>query len=368
MKKFLHWGQVQQQLREHAIQTGTCYSFYDAVHDLWKAGAFFEAEDVPLVSFEDWNVDDLDELERLLDCTPVKLSDFFHNFQSELPALTAVRLALKLESAPIRIAAYQAMGLHTISSMELFYVARGQAQLRMEGTTRTLPEHSFSILPPNLVRDVTAGPETLLISIALTEQAVEETLYKLLQRDNILSEFFRSGMGGSPSYLIFQLEHPRPVLSALRGILHECYTRGEYSKRIYLSYLEILFAMLLRQSDSDQYRHSSRQQGALPILAVLKYIQDHFKTTTLQEAAEQFHYEPSYLGKQIRLATGRNYTEIIRTLRLEEAKRLLRNTDLSVNEVALSAGFGSRVNFFRCFRAALGTTPGEYRAEKDLIL
>lgn len=367
MQSFVYWGEVQRRLTEHAAQTGTPYSFYDAVRELWESGEVHEAEQIPMVSFEDWDINDLNELERLMDSTPVKLAIFSSDFRKENSPQRAVRQSLKLESAPIRIAAHQSMGLHTISAMELIYVARGQAQLVLESGGRLLPEHSFSIIPPDLSRDIIVEPDALLLSIALTEQTVEGTLYKLLQRENLLTEFFRSGMSGSPGYLMFHPKNRRQILSALRGILHECYTRGEYSKRIYMNYLEIIFAMLLRQNGEVECRqHAGQRQSALPMLTVLKYIQDHFRTTSLQETAEYFHYEPSYLGKQIKQVTGKNYTEIIREMRIEEAKRLLRDTDMSMMEVALAAGFDSRVNFFRSFRTAMGVTPGDYRKESDI--
>jgi len=368
VRKFLYWGQVHQRLIDHAAETGKCFSFYDAVRQLWEEGAASEAEELPAVSFENWNVDDLDELERLLDQTPVKLETFFRDFRAELPAHTAVRQTQKLESAPIRIATYQKMGFHTISSMELLYVARGGVQLALESASCTLQEKSFVILRPELSRDIVAEPGSLLISVALTEQMIEETLYRLLQKEDVLSDFFRSGLGGTSGYLVFQVEHPQQILTVLRGILHECYTKGEYSRQICFSYFEILFAMLLRQSANYEFRRVARQQGTFPVLAALKYIQDNFRTASLQEAAKQFHYEPSYFGKQIKAATGKNYTEIIRSLRIEEAKRLLSETELSMSEVAAKAGFDSRVNFFRSFREALGKTPGEYREENAPII
>ena len=83
------------------------------------------------------------------------------------------------------------------------------------------------------------------------------------------------------------------------------------------------------------------------MLAVLKYLQDNYRTTTLNETAALFHYDPSYLGKQIKAYTGKNYTALIRELRIEMAKRLLRSTDDPMGEIAELAGF-DRLSHFRC--------------------
>lgn len=363
MKKFLYWNEVQQRLNMHAEQTGTCYSFYDGVKELWEDGMFHEAQELPVVSFLEWNVDDLDELERLLDSTPVDLRHFSHHFRSDMNARSVVKYALKLESSPIRIARNQAMGLHTLNAFELLYVVRGQAQLILESKAEPLLENTLAILSPQLLHDVAVASDCLLLSIALTEQTTEETLYKMLRQENVLSEFFHSGFGGNDSsYLIFTPESPRQILSIFRGILHECYTRSDYSKVIYDNYLEILFALLLRQrADYESHQSSRQQQGAGQMLNVLKHLQDNYRTISLQQLAELFHYEPSYLGKQIKASTGKNYTELIRELRISETKRLLQSTDLSMDEIAEQAGYDSRVHFFRSFRAAVGVTPGQYR-------
>jgi transcriptional regulator GlxA family with amidase domain len=46
---------------------------------------------------------------------------------------------------------------------------------------------------------------------------------------------------------------------------------------------------------------------------------------------------------------------------LEHAKALLRTSDLSMNQVAYGAAFGTRMTFFRAFRRATGMTPAQYR-------
>lgn len=363
MKEYLYWGQVQRRLSEHAERGEAPRSFYDAARELWEEGAVQTAEELPAVSFEDWDVDDLDEMERLLDRTPVNLSYFRQNFQARLDARAVVRRTLKLEGAPIRMAAHQAMGRHAHNVFMLLYVVRGQARLDLGSAVHTLGENTVLIISPNFYYDFLAEQGSLVLSIALSDQTVEDTLFRLLEQDNVLSAFFRSGIGGSGGFLLMQMEHVRLIRSIYRGILHECYTKGEYSQDIYSSYLEILFALLLRYCSSYEH-HQEQLQGAWPMLSVLKYIQENFKDTTLSQVAEKFHYEPSYLGKQIKAATGKNYTDIIHDLRLEESKRLLRTTSLSVDEVADAVGYESRAHFFRSFRRDTGTTPGAYRKEK----
>lgn len=361
MKTFLRWGQVQRQLTEHLEETGTPYSFLDAARELREKGIFHTAEELPSVSFEEWNVDDLDELEQLLNETPVDLTYLGRESPPKPPAQPVLLHAVKLKGSPIRIAADQSMGTHAHDVFRILYLMRGRARFDLGSTVRVLEEDTVCLASPNFYHDLLVDRGSLMLSIALSNQFVEETLQKLLRKGNVISDFFRLGMGGANSgYLLLHLNHVRQIRSVYRGILHECYDKGEHSEDIYTSYLEILLAMLLRYSTSYE-SHQIQQHGAMPMLSVLKYIQTHYKETSLNAVAELFHYEPSYLGKQIKTATGKNYTDIVKTLRIEESKRLLRFTELSMDEVAAQAGYDSREHFYRTFRSIEGVTPGQYR-------
>lgn len=65
--------------------------------------------------------------------------------------------------------------------------------------------------------------------------------------------------------------------------------------------------------------------------------------------------------KAFRKAMGQSPYQFLLRLRLEEAKRLLSASTLSVEEVARMVGFSSSAQFVRMFKSVVGTTPGAYR-------
>ena len=364
MKQYLRWKQVQQRLTEHAGRTGETYSFFDAARELWQEGAFQYAESLPPVSFYGWDCSDLDELERLMDQVPVDLDIFYRDFQNAHSAQASTERIIALDIIPIRIARDQAIGPHEHDSFESLYVVRGKARLQVGGSVHILEAGTYCMVSPHVAHDAVAGEDCLLISISFAEQTVEQTLARLLSQDSVISDFFRSGLGGAErGYLLFHVPNQNQFLPILRSIFHECYGQEEYARTACADYLEILLIYLLRLGDGSYEGHALERErrGAVPMLTILKYIQANYRTASLGEIAAAFHYEPSYLGKQIRRYTGRRYTEIIRDLRLAEAKRLLRTTDLSIEKVGEQAGFNSLIHFSRSFRAAMGVPPSAYR-------
>ncbi len=71
-----------------------------------------------------------------------------------------------------------------------------------------------------------------------------------------------------------------------------------------------------------------------------------------------------HLHRKIRALTGQSTGEFLRTVRLRQAARLLREGGHSVTEIAYAVGFQTPTYFSKCFRDDYGMTPSEYSAGK----
>lgn len=367
MQEFLYWKQVQERLSRRVLSGNEPYSFYDAIRELWEDGEVHRAEELPPVSFADWDAMDFDGFDRIYDQVPIEMDTFYRSFEQKTPAAKASESAITLNVLPLRIAWDQALGIHHHEFFEIEYVMRGEATLELEGGSRPLHSGEFCFLSPNLRHDIVPARGAQVIGITIPGVTVEQTLYRLLRKDTILSNFFHAVLDNDKiGYMLISVPEERRIREIIRGILHEYFAREKFAAEIMPDHLAILFAFILRSCGERYEWHGedSEHRGMQAMLAVVKHIQDNYRTLTLGELAERFHYEPSYLGKQIKAATGKNYTDIIRELRVEEAKHLLRATELTVDQIAERVGYTGRVHFFRNFRGVVGMTPGEYRKLK----
>ena len=95
---------------------------------------------------------------------------------------------------------------------------------------------------------------------------------------------------------------------------------------------------------------------------LLLYINDHFREPiSRRDIAEAVGYNESYISHMFADTLHTTLTEYLNGLRLEEATRLLRDTDRTVSQIATQVGFGSLRSFNRVFLEQIGTTPREYR-------
>ena len=102
---------------------------------------------------------------------------------------------------------------------------------------------------------------------------------------------------------------------------------------------------------------------------VIKFITHHLKNEdlSLDQVAKKFDIPAIRLSKLLNKQTGLGFKQMLRQLRIEEAKALLDSHTLSIKEVAAQVGFTDSHYFSRTFKRITGISPSEYRVEDPLI-
>jgi two-component system response regulator YesN len=108
---------------------------------------------------------------------------------------------------------------------------------------------------------------------------------------------------------------------------------------------------------------ASRRRGKNAIQRAVEYVQANYRRSdiSLQEVAEAVNLSQSHLASQFRATVGSSYIKYLTTLRVEQAKRLLRNTDLSIAAISEAVGYPNITNFYRHFQNQSGMTPAAFR-------
>ncbi len=99
-----------------------------------------------------------------------------------------------------------------------------------------------------------------------------------------------------------------------------------------------------------------------PVRAAELYIQKHYtKKLTIASIARSIGLSKSYFQHKFTDQTGMSPIHYLNKYRVERAAELLKNTDLTVGEIAMICGFGSVTMLFRHFSKIKSMTPKEFR-------
>jgi AraC-like DNA-binding protein len=83
---------------------------------------------------------------------------------------------------------------------------------------------------------------------------------------------------------------------------------------------------------------------------------------SLKKVAKAVNMNANYLSEHFKQITGINFVDYVARTRFKTACDLLRNSKLSISEIAFAAGFQSLSQFNRVFKKFSGKSPTRYRA------
>ena len=97
------------------------------------------------------------------------------------------------------------------------------------------------------------------------------------------------------------------------------------------------------------------------VQAALDEITKNYREASLSNVARSYGVSLAYVSECVRAQTGRTYKELLQKHRMETAARLLRRSDLNIQQIITQVGYENTSYFYRLFHERYGLSPREYR-------
>jgi AraC-like DNA-binding protein len=116
-------------------------------------------------------------------------------------------------------------------------------------------------------------------------------------------------------------------------------------------------------SSLSQRTKETTGESAGTACQIASYLDQNYASDNLSIAtvADAFSLSQSYISRIFKKQYGRSIPDYIHELRVEQAKKLLRTTSLSINEIAEQVGYSTPWTLNRIFKRLVDMTPGAYR-------
>lgn len=103
------------------------------------------------------------------------------------------------------------------------------------------------------------------------------------------------------------------------------------------------------------------------VFDAVQFIADHtHESVGIDDVASAVGLSRSSLTRRFRAELGKSITQYITETKIRDAKRLLRYSDKTFGEIAVTLAFSSQAYFQTVFKKETGLTPGEYRRRHDV--
>ncbi len=154
----------------------------------------------------------------------------------------------------------------------------------------------------------------------------------------------------------------KDIIEALKKV-YSLYEKQEHAYELDMSIciLQLYKLLFLHFNLSSQVIESPNIKTDY-LKAIFQYIWGKYShKISLDMIAKHVHLSRSECCRYFKKMTGQSLFEYITLFRIDRGMNLLRNTEMSIANIAQAIGFQSQSYFTECFRKRLGMTPGDYR-------
>jgi len=165
--------------------------------------------------------------------------------------------------------------------------------------------------------------------------------------------------------LRLQANFQDPAAQQLITLLLADANEGFSTERLYTEYLsQALAVRMLHQGRQTRLETNKRGASPLPrhvLRRVIERMRCFDSDLSLQALANESGYSRVHFVRMFRATTGYSPHNYLLNLKLERARELLKNSFMSLIDIALDCGFSSHSHMSRLFRKMVGVTPSAYR-------
>lgn len=252
---------------------------------------------------------------------------------------------------------------HTHDYVEVVYMCCGETTHVINGKEIKLKEGELLFLGQNAKQEILpAGEKDIAINFIIHPAFFDKTLEMLGAEETPIKSFLISSLfnGNYQGYLHFKVSNILPIQNLIENLIWTLINNTSNKRNINQTTMGLLFMQLLNHT--DKLYHENRDDKA--ILEIFRYIEENYKDGSLTKASKKLHYDFYWLSHEIKNRTGKTYTEHLQEKRLSQSAFLLKNTALSIEEIAVAVGYENKSYFHRIFTKKFNTTPKKFRIEK----
>lgn len=258
--------------------------------------------------------------------------------------------------------------LHRHDYFEMIYVYKGKRTTQVEDQEIVLEEKEVCIFDMQCAHlDIRMKSEGTAFYCCFTNKLIDSYFLEHLNHRRV-REFLGKKDADRPGASYLRLKADAKMVERIEQDFDAVFRELEKAEPGYDRIAQTHTMRILNHLDSDTQPDvvvfSKRLRGTKLFQAVARYISSNIAEISLESLCDQFHYQADYYNRLIKKNTGLTYSEYVHQFRMEKAKNLLVNTDMTVREIMQYLGYQSHAYFYKSFQKETGMTPIEYRNHK----
>ena len=253
---------------------------------------------------------------------------------------------------------------HIHDWVELSFLYSGKCIQILDGERYEMQEGQVLMTSPGTVHTLEPlGENDILVQIAIGHRNLDHIFFNRSSTAGIVTSFLLDAFVSKArpeAFYIFATETSRRMRVFITEFLCEWFEPSPVSYNI----LNDLFSLIISELVNALHitsEHAERTHKGGYIFPALRYIEDNYRTCTLQDTAEELGLQPNYLSAILKKYTGYSFISLVQKKKLTVAEKLLQNSEMSVTDIAHYVGYQNISFFYRIFKEKNHCLPGDFR-------
>ena len=262
-----------------------------------------------------------------------------------------------MEANPVFDIKYKNMSteykVHYHYNHEILYIARGECEMTVNGKKYNAKAND-AVLICNLENHSTKVTKSPYERYVLMINPTEFSKSVLLPQ---LNAMFKQRSSGFKHCL--NMENTK-IKALFEKLIKEKQIKDAFSSELSSMYLKEILIEILRKHESNFQKELNKTHEI--IMNAQSFIENNYAyDIKIDNLAEIFFLNKYYFSHSFKEFSGMSPKQYLTQIRLTNALRMLKSTDLSVSEITSECGFSDINNFIRIFKREFGCPPSKYR-------
>lgn len=246
---------------------------------------------------------------------------------------------------------------HWHESTELIYCVEGELNARVSNTLYHMEAGDVLMINSNIAHSTWSPTENKVLVIQFPKEMMEKLSLGVYGKSKVIKI--------DPSVRNENKENYPRLINILTKIILDYENTNDNNYWKIMSNIYLLFEIITNHfmvDYSENNKLMDKSKSLVQMQAIVEYIQENYQENlTLDQISSFFNYNSSYFSRIFKKNFGVNYSDYLKSVRLEKSYKLLQNKNLSIITIALDVGFNSSKAFNTAFKKKFGYTPHQYR-------
>lgn len=250
---------------------------------------------------------------------------------------------------------------HSHTNYELFFVWEGEVEIRTDNEIFSAEDNQAVLIAPTYYHQSFTKDDSKKINLYFSFTKTG----KHTKSKDIYSEFEKAFSKVS----VLRIENTREIekyLSAFKSISsEECFGKEERISAILKSFIFAMYDCLTDKCIEEIHFDSISKTGENYGYEIDNLLNRNFsEKIDLDYLAEKLCLSPKRVSVIIKSLYGKSFRQVKTEMKIQLAKQLLRETDLTISQIAQNIGYDSTRGFLTAFSQMTKMTPSQYRESK----